>query len=46
MYMMFSSGYGSSNYGLAAVVSMVAFVLTFGFTLVSFVYERKKVFYQ
>ena len=44
MYMMFSSGYGSSNYGL--VVSMVAFVLTFGFTLVSFVYERKKVFYQ
>ena len=43
---MCSSGYGSSNYGLAAVVSMVAFVLTFGFTLVSFVYERKKVFYQ
>ena len=46
MYMMFASGYGSSNYGLAAVVSMAAFVLTFGFTLVSFLYERKKVFYQ
>ena len=46
MYMMFASGYGSSNYGLAAGVSMAAFVLTFGFTLVSFLYERKKVFYQ
>lgn len=46
MYMMYASGYGSSNYGLAAVVSMVAFALTFGFTLVSFLYERKKVFYQ
>lgn len=46
MYMMFSSGYGSSNYSLAAVVSLVAFVLTFGFTLVSFIFERKKVHYQ
>lgn len=46
MYMMFSSGYGSSNYSLAAVVSIVAFLLTFGFTLLSFVFERKKVHYQ
>ena len=46
MYMMFSSGYGSSNYSLAAVVSIVAFVLTFGFTLLSFIFERKKVHYQ
>lgn len=46
MYMMFSSGYGSSNYSLAAVVSLVAFVLTFGFTLISFIFERKKVHYQ
>ena len=46
MYMMFASGYGSSNYSLAAVVSLVAFVLTFGFTLISFVFERKKVHYQ
>ncbi|MBQ3108929.1 MAG: sugar ABC transporter permease [Clostridia bacterium] len=46
MYMMFASGYGSSNYSLAAVVSLVAFVLTLGFTLLSFVYERKKVHYQ
>lgn len=45
MYMMFASGYGSSNYSLAAVVSLVAFVLTFGFTLLAFVYERKKVYY-
>ena len=46
MHMMFASGYGSSNYSLAAVVSLVAFVLTFGFTLISFIFERKKVYYQ
>ena len=46
MYMMYASGFGSSNYPLAAVVSLVAFVLTFGFTLLSFVFERKKVHYQ
>ena len=31
---------------LMAVVSLVAFALTFGFTLLSFVFERKKVHYQ
>jgi sn-glycerol 3-phosphate transport system permease protein len=46
MYMMFASGYGSSNYSLAAVVSLVAFVLTFSFTILAFVFERKKVHYQ
>lgn len=46
MYMMFASGYGSSNYSLAAVVSLVAFILTFGFTILAFVYERKGVHYQ
>ena len=46
MYMMFASGYGSSNYSLAAVVSLVAFVLTFGFTGLSLIFERKKVHYQ
>ena len=46
MYMMYASGFGSANYSLAAVVSLVAFALTFGFTLLSFVFERKKVHYQ
>lgn len=46
MYMMFASGYGSSNYSLAAVVSLVAFSLTFGFTVLSLIFERKKVHYQ
>ena len=46
MYMMYASGFGSSNYSLAAVVSLAAFGLTFGFTLVSFILERKKVHYQ
>ena len=46
MYMMYASGFGSSNYSLAAVVSLVAFCLTFGLTLLSFLFERKKVFYQ
>ena len=46
MYMMYASGFGSSNYPLAAVVSLGAFARTFGFTLLSFVFERKKVHYQ
>ncbi|MEL7609673.1 MAG: sugar ABC transporter permease [Bacillota bacterium] len=46
MYMMFASGYGSSNYSLAAVVSLVAFALTLSFTVLAFVFERKKVHYQ
>ena len=46
MYLMFASGYGSSNYSLAAVVSIVTFLLTFGFTVVAFMFERKKVHYQ
>lgn len=46
MYMMFASGYGSSNYSLAAVVSLVAFALTLSFTILAFVFERKKVHYQ
>lgn len=46
MYMMFASGYGSANYSLAAIVSLTAFVLTLGFTLLAFVYERKKVIYE
>lgn len=46
MYMMYASGFGSSDYSLAAVVSLCAFVLTLGFTLLSFVFERKRVHYQ
>jgi sn-glycerol 3-phosphate transport system permease protein len=46
MYMMFASGYGSSNYSLAAVVSLAAFTLTLVFTIASLIVERKKVYYQ
>lgn len=46
IFMMYSSGYGSSNYSLAACVSLVAFMLTFLFTLGSFAFEGKKVHYQ
>lgn len=46
MYMMFASGYGSSNYSLAAVVSIVTFLLTFGFTAAAFMLERRRVHYQ
>lgn len=46
MYMMYASGFGSSNFSLAAVVSLAAFVLTFGFTGLALVFERKKVHYQ
>ena len=45
MYMMFASGYGSSNYSLAAVVSLVTFLLTFGFTILAFAFSRKRVHY-
>ncbi|MDL2220715.1 sugar ABC transporter permease [Eubacteriales bacterium OttesenSCG-928-N14] len=46
IYMMFSSGYGSSSYSLAACISLVAFALTFAAMIVAFRFERKKVHYQ
>lgn len=46
MSMMFQSGFSSSDYGLAAVLSITAFVLTLGFTILSFVFEKRKVHYQ
>lgn len=46
MSMMFQSGFSSSDYGLAAVMSITAFALTLGFTVMSFVFEKKKVHYQ
>ena len=44
--MMYQSGFSSSDYGLAAVLSITAFDLTLGFTILSFVFEKKKVHYQ
>ena len=46
IYLMYTSGYGSSNYSLAACVSLVSFALTLVFTLLIFTTERGKVYYQ
>lgn len=45
IYMMYTSGYQSSNYSLAACISLVVFVLTLGFTVLAFAFERKRVHY-
>ena len=42
IYMMYTSGYGSSNYSLAACVSIVTFALSLGFTLLAFAGDRKR----
>ncbi|MFA9380416.1 MAG: carbohydrate ABC transporter permease, partial [Acetanaerobacterium sp.] len=46
IYMMFTSGYQSSNYSLASCISLVVFALTLGFTLLAFSFERKGVHYE
>lgn len=46
IYMMYASGYGSSNYSLAACVSVVTFLLTLTGTILAFASERKKVHYE
>lgn len=46
IYMMFSSGYHSSNYSLSACLSIIAFALTFALTLLAFMLERRAVHYQ
>ena len=46
IYLMYTSGYASSNYSLAAAVSMVAFGMTALFTGILFSMEKKKVHYQ
>lgn len=46
MSMMYQSGFSSSDYGLAAVLSLTAFVLTLLFTILSFVTERRRVHYE
>lgn len=46
MSLMYQSGYSGQDYSYAAVLSLTGFVLTLGFTIGSFVFERKKVHYQ
>lgn len=46
IYMMYTSGYGSSNYSLAACISIVTFGLTLVGTILAFVAEGKKVHYD
>lgn len=46
MSMMYQSGFSSSDYSLVAVLSLTAFVLTLGFTVAAFIFERKRVYYQ
>lgn len=44
--MMYTAGYASSNYSVAACISVIAFTLTFGLTLAAFLLERKAVSYE
>lgn len=46
MSMMYKSGFSGQNYSLAAVLSLTGFILTLGFTILSFSFEKKKVHYQ
>ena len=46
IFMMYTSGYQSSNYSLAACISLVTFALTFGLVFLAFVFEHRKVHYQ
>ena len=46
MSMMYQSGFSSSDYGLAAVLSLTAFILTLLFTILSFVSEKRRVHYE
>lgn len=46
IYMMYASGYGSSNYSLAACVSIITFGLTLLFTAAAFSLEGRRVHYQ
>ena len=46
MSMMYQSGFSSSEYGLAAVLSLTAFILTLLFTILSFVAEKRRVHYE
>lgn len=46
IYLMYTAGYRSANFGLAAAVSIVSFGLTLSFTVILFATERRKVHYQ
>ena len=46
IYLMYTAGYRSSNYGLAACVSLITFAMTLAFTLLLFWMEGRKVHYQ
>ena len=45
IYWMYTSGYRSSNYSLAACISIFTFLLTLGFTVLTLVADAKKVQY-
>ncbi len=45
IYLMYTAGYRSSNYSLAACVSIFTFFLTLGFTILTLVADAKKVQY-
>ncbi|MGI6726470.1 MAG: carbohydrate ABC transporter permease [Christensenellales bacterium] len=46
IYMMYTSGYQSSNYSKAACISVVTFLITFGVMALAMYYERKKVHFE
>ena len=46
IYLMYSTGFSSSNYSLAACVSIIAFLMTLTFTLLLFTTEKGRVHYQ
>jgi ABC-type sugar transport system permease subunit len=46
IFMMYTSGYQSSNYSMAACISLVTFALSFGMVLLAMIFERRRVYYQ
>jgi sn-glycerol 3-phosphate transport system permease protein len=46
IFMMYTSGYQSSNYSLASCISIVTFALTFGMVLLGMFFERRGVHYE
>lgn len=46
IYMMYTSGYQSSNYSLASCISIVTFACTFGMVLLAMVFERRGIHYD